>query len=307
MTDWIEVSLNVTDDEAAEAISQELQRWCHQGVAIEQADFDEDTFDEDDVPPAQMLTVRGYFPDDSEADKKKRQIERSLRYMNMMYPMPEPHYRIIKEDDWATAWKQHYKPVRIGRHIVIRPLWFDEMDLQPDDIEIALDPGMAFGTGTHATTQLCLRALEDHMQPGLTVLDLGCGSGILSIAAAKMGAAKVVAVDTDNLAVKATQENAAQNHVAESIHTLQGSLENLLSSARRFDFIVVNILAKVILKLCENNLGQVVRPGGQAIFSGIIHDQVDEVEAALRQTGLEPADRRQQGDWVLITARRTIS
>jgi ribosomal protein L11 methyltransferase len=181
------------------------------------------------------------------------------------------------------------------------------MDLQPDDIEIALDPGMAFGTGTHATTQLCLRALEDHMQPGLTVLDLGCGSGILSIAAAKMGAAKVVAVDTDNLAVKATQQNAAQNHVADSIHTLQGSLENLLSSARRFDFIVVNILAKVILKLCENNLGQVVRPGGEAIFSGIIHDQVDEVEAALRQTGLEPTGRQQQGDWILITARRTVS
>ena len=257
MTDWIEVSLRVTDDEAAEAISQELQRWCHQGVAIEQADFDEDTFDEGEVPPPQMLIVRGYFPDDSESAEKKHGIERSLRYMNMMYPMPEPHYRVVKEDDWATAWKKHYKPVRLGERIVIRPLWFDEVELQPDDIEIALDPGMAFGTGTHATTQLCLRALEDMLTPGLSVLDLGCGSGILSIAAAKLGASKVVAVDTDNIAVQATLENAEQNHVAESIEAFQGSLENLRTSARRFDFVVVNILAKVILTLCETGLGQV--------------------------------------------------
>jgi ribosomal protein L11 methyltransferase len=221
----------------------------------------------------------------------------------MMYPMPEPEFRTVDEQDWAEAWKAHYQPVRVGRRIVIRPLWID-MALEPGDLEIALDPGMAFGTGTHPTTQLCLEALEDLIAPGVTVLDLGCGSGILAIGAARLGAAHIQAVDIDPIAVKVTDENAAQNGVAAQITAEEGSLETVLQSGRRYDVLAANILARVIMQMCEQGLGEVLKPGGRAVFSGIIDEQGDDVEAALRLARLEPTRRRQQGDWIAIEATR---
>lgn len=302
MTAWVELSLRI-NGEAAEAVATELQRYVHQGISIEQADLEPGVHDDGDVPPAQALILRAYFPNDAQAEETRLQIERVLGYMNMMLPMPQPEYTIVSDEDWAEAWKSHYKPVRLGKRILVRPLWI-EVEPAPDDIVIALDPGMAFGTGTHPTTQLCLEALERMMTPALDVLDLGCGSGILSIAAAKLGASKVVALDIDQLAVDATYENAAQNDVAEALHIAQGSLETIITSARRFDLVVVNILAKIIIEMCDHQLGATVRPGGRAIFSGIIETQIVEVEAALRKTGLDPVARFQQGDWILIEAKR---
>jgi len=304
MSQWIEVSVQV-DGEAAEAVAQELHKWCHQGVSVEQMGIMPDTWDEDEVPPADYLIVRGYFINDQHSDTTKEQISRNLGYLNMMYPIPQPVFSIVDETDWAEAWKAHYFPVRLGRKILVRPNWI-EAETQPDDIVISLDPGMAFGTGTHPTTQLCLEALEDMVSPALDVLDLGCGSGILSIAAAKLGATKIVAVDIDEIAVKATIENAEENGVADKINSFAGTLENVITSARRFDLVVVNILAKIIIPMCDQKLGQTVRPGGRAIFSGIIHEQVEEVEAALRRTGLEPVARRTKGDWVLVEAKRPV-
>jgi ribosomal protein L11 methyltransferase len=278
----------------------------HQGVSIEQADITPDTYDEGEVPQAEILLVRGYFPNDERAEETRLQIERALGYMNMMLPMPRPEYKTVAEEDWAEAWKKHYHPVRLGKRILIHPLWI-EVEPKPDDIVIALDPGMAFGTGTHPTTQLCLEALEWMVSPTLDVLDLGCGSGILSIAAAKLGANKILALDIDPISVKATRENVAQNGVPERITAQQGSLESVITSARRFDLVVVNILAKIIIAMCDQNLGDTVRPGGRAIFSGIIEEQAEEVKAALRKTGLEPVGRKQQGDWILIEAKRPAS
>ncbi|MEL6404206.1 MAG: 50S ribosomal protein L11 methyltransferase [Chloroflexota bacterium] len=303
MPNWVEVSLQV-DGEAAEAIAQELQKWCHQGVSIEQVGVQEGNYDDGDVPPAETLIVRGYIEQNAETEEKRYQIERSLGYMNMMLPMPKAQWRVVADEDWADTWKKHYKPVRLGKRILVRPLWIDDVELGDDDIEIALDPGMAFGTGTHPTTQLCLEALERMVTPKLDVLDLGCGSGILSIAAAKLGAGKIVAVDIEEKAIEATNENAEQNGVAEQISAYQGGLETVITSARRFDLVVVNILAKIIMAMTEQNLGDTVRPGGRAIFSGIIDTQIDDVEAALRKTGLEPVARYQQGDWILVEAER---
>jgi ribosomal protein L11 methyltransferase len=302
MPRWIEVTLRV-DGEAAEATAALLQRYGYQGVAVEHEGIPPDKLDEDQIPPATTLAVKAYVPEDERTEEVKLQLESALGYMNMMYPMPTPIYRIVEEADWAEAWKVHYHPVRIGRKLLIRPLW-TQVELQPDDIEIALDPGMAFGTGTHPTTQLCLEALEDLIVPSANVLDLGCGSGILAIAAAKLGALHVLALDIDSVAVEAALLNAEQNGAAEKITVQEGSLESLVTSARRFDLIVVNILARIIIEMCSNHLGEVVRPGGLAIFSGIIEEQADDVEAALRTTGLQPYARRKQGDWVVIEARR---
>jgi len=302
MTNWIEVTMRV-DGESAEAVAEVLQRYGHQGVSVEQEGITPDIWDEGEVPPPQNLLVRAYFPDDHRAIDTKKQLETALGHMNMMYPMPDPEYTIIKEEDWAEAWKVHYHPLRVGKHLLVRPLWID-VDPEPDDLVISLDPGMAFGTGTHPTTQLCLEALEDLTQSNQEILDLGCGSGILSIAAAKLGAKQIVGLDIDPIAVKATLENAEANGVAEQIIAEEGSLEAVIKSGRQYDFIVVNILAKIILQMTENNLGDTVRPGGLAIFSGIIDTQVEEVEEALRKTGLEPYARRQQGDWFLIEAKR---
>lgn len=302
MNRWVEVSLRV-DGEAAEAVAEVLQRYGHQGVSIEQDGILPDRWDEEELPPPEHLIVRAYFPDDGQVEKIKHQLETALGHMRMMYPMPEPVYNIVDEEDWAEAWKAHYHPVRIGRNILIRPAWI-EIEPQDTDIVISLDPGMAFGTGTHPTTQLCLEALEDLAPNTKTVLDLGCGSGILSIAAAKLGAESIFAVDIDPIAVKATKENAVENNVGEFITAETGSLEEVLATNQQFELVVVNILAKIILKMCEDQLGNTVTSGGKAIFSGIIESQVDDVQAALIKTGLKPVAQRQQGDWILIEAIR---
>ena len=291
------------DGESAEAVAEVLQRFGHQGLSLEQDGIPPDTWDEDEVPPAENLILRAYFPDDGDLPGKKNELETALRHMRLLYPMPTPSYRAVRDEDWAEAWKAHYQPLRIGKRLLLRPQWI-AVDPAPEDIEIALDPGMAFGTGTHPTTQLCLEALETIMRPALDVLDLGCGSGILAIAAAKLGARHVLALDIDAIALRATRENAALNGVARQIRVEQGSLETALSCGRRFDLAVVNILARIILEMSERGLAQILKPGGSAIFSGIIDSQADEVEAGLRRAGLTTSARHQEGDWVLIETKR---
>jgi len=302
MSRWIEVCLRA-DGESAEAIAEVLARYGHQGVSIEQAGIPPDTWDESEVPPAQALLLRAYIADDEQLENTKAELETALGHMRLIYPMPQPAYRTLESEDWSEAWKAHYQPMRIGRRLLIRPLWI-ETEPAPGEIVIALDPGMAFGTGTHPTTQLCLEALERLIKPAQDVLDLGSGSGILAIAAAKLGARQVLALDIDPLAASATAENARANGVGEKIIAHCGSLESVLGGARRFDLVMVNILARVIFQLTEQGLGEIVRPGGAAIFSGIIDSQQDEVEAALERAGLQIVARHQQGDWLLVEAKR---
>jgi ribosomal protein L11 methyltransferase len=304
---WIEVTLE-TDGEAAEAVAEVLRRYGHQGVAIEQVGFYIETW-EDEVPPPERLAVRAYLPDDERAESVKAQLEAALYQLHRLYEAvpTAPSYRVIDEQDWAEAWKVNYHPVRIGEHILVRPLWI-EAESAPEDVVIALDPGMAFGTGTHPSTQLVLEATEALM-PALQsarVLDLGCGSGILAIGAAKLGAGSVRALDTDPMAVRITLENAAANGVAHLISAAVGSLEQLLANGERFDLALVNILAKVIVAMCDQRLGDVIKPNGIGVFGGIIQEQADEVEAALVRTGLTPYKRRTSGDWVVIEARRAV-
>ena len=185
----------------------------------------------------------------------------------------------------------------------MRPAW-SESEASGDELEVVLDPGMAFGTGTHPSTQLCLQALEDHLRAGSDVLDLGCGSGILAIAAARLGAGTVLALDNDAVAVSAARQNLGFNPGVSGVRVEEGSLGELLARDKGFDLIVVNILARVITAFCEEGLGEVLRPGGCGIFSGIIEDQADEVSAALRRAGMMPVATLRQGDWVALVTRR---
>jgi ribosomal protein L11 methyltransferase len=301
---WLEVSL-VVDGEAAEAAADLLQRYAYQGVALEAAaPLPEAWPDEASARTAgQPLVVRAYLPDDAHADETRARIEAGLRHLGRLYPMPRPTYRLVEEENWAEAWKAHYHPIRVGRRILIHPRW-REVTAGRGDVVISLDPGMAFGTGTHPSTQLCLVALEDYLEAGDRALDLGSGSGVLSIAAAKLGAHRVLALDTNPIAVRTTRENARANGVGRIVIARQGSLESVLGSPRRWDLTVVNILAEVILAFCRHGLGTVARPGGVLIAAGIIEEQVPEVHAALETVGLPVVETRQIEDWVALICRR---
>jgi len=302
--DWIEVALE-TDGEAAEAIADLLHQYGYQGVAIEQLGIDGDSWEETVRVLSANVIVRAYLPANDQAAELIDRLETGLGYLHTISPgVPvQPAYTTVREEDWAEAWKVHYRPLRVGENFFIRPEW---TDIQPGegDVEIVLDPGMAFGTGTHPSTQLCLIALEGQPVAGARVLDLGCGSGILGIAAARLGAAEITAVDTDPLAIESTTENAGLNGVGDRFVIARGSLGDLLDRQGYFDLILVNILAKTIIPMCDSGLGTVVRPGGAGIFSGIIDEQAADVEAALRRAGLIPYRRHTMADWVAIEARR---
>jgi ribosomal protein L11 methyltransferase len=295
---WIEIAVTVPPD-LADLAASVLEDYGHQGVSISRDDIQPDHWDEGELPDPVAMIVRAYMVANEQAEAARATLDTVLTTRGL----PPAVYTLVDDEDWAEAWKSHYHTTRIGRHFVIRPIW-EAYDAQQDDLVISLDPGMAFGTGTHSTTRLCLMSLEDLMQPGFSVLDLGCGSGILAIAAAKMRASRVVAVDIDSIAAKITAENAAVNGVSDSIVAQQGTLETVRASARRFDLLLANILARIIIEMCDQGLGDVVRPGGVAIFSGIITEQVDDVRLALSRADYQVTNVRTEGDWVSIEAIR---
>ncbi len=300
MAGWLEISLHGVDESLRDIIADLMADVGYQGVVVEHEGIMPLSWGEDNPAPATHFTLRAYLPADDQLATSQKRLETALS----RYPVEAPLYRDVGEDDWAEAWKRFYHPIRVGQRIYVRPVWEGANAAGPDDVEIVLDPGMAFGTGTHATTQLCLAAIEDWMPPGVDVLDLGCGSGILSIAAAKLGAGSVYAIDVDPVAVESAAENLTRNSVREQVELATGGLPKVLDLQRSFDFAAVNILARIIVQMCEIGLGGVVKPGGRAIFAGLIEPQADTVEAALRQTGLTPLRRRQQDDWILIEAER---
>jgi ribosomal protein L11 methyltransferase len=291
--DWLEISVRV-DGEAAEAVSELLNRYSRGGAVIEHRLVD-GLGAHDDVDEMQ---VKGYIP--AEDWGLKRQIEEALWHLGQLYPIPDPEFAVVGEADWAEAWKAHYGVLHVGQRTAIVPAW-QTYDPAPGEVTIVLDPGMAFGTGTHPTTQLCLAALEELPVAGMRVLDLGTGSGILSIAAAKQGAASVRAVDIDPIAVASARENVVANGVAGVVRVDAGSLAE---SRGTYDLVLVNILSGVIVDLLERGLAGVLRPDGMVIASGIIDDQEADVAGAFEAHGIEVTERRRERDWVALIGRR---
>jgi len=300
---WLEVSV-VTDGEAAEAVAETLQRFSGgQGVVFEQLGNPHDL---DPYALEPEVTVKIYLPADQDLPKTRQQISEALYYLSRLYPVPPPRFRKIEEEDWTNAWKAHYRPFRVGRRLWIQPSWVEGAAPNADDIMLTLDPGMAFGTGLHPTTQMCLQALEIYTRVGMTALDVGTGSGILAIAAAKLGATSVLAIDNDNLAVEATSTNARANDVQERVTARLG----LLSGVARgyYDLVLVNILAPVIIDLLQKDalLGYLA-PAGKLILSGIIDEQESEVVAALTAAGAQVEQRLNVRDWVALICTHATS
>jgi ribosomal protein L11 methyltransferase len=305
---WIEISVQA-DGEAAEAVSGLFNRLNSRpdgqgGAVTEVGGFD--LVGEDHHP---TVVVKTYLPADAaETPDIQRQIEEGLWYLGRIYPLGEIRVRPLAEEDWANAWKASYRPLHIGRRFWIVPAWEREsVPLGPDDLPIILDPGMAFGTGLHPSTQLCLMALEDAARPGERVLDAGCGSGILSVGAVRLGAGQVDAFDIDPIAVRATEENASPNALPIPIHVIAsaGPDESAFwrdkNGARQaWDVILVNILPHVIISLLEAGLHTHLAPGGRMILAGIIEEREPEVRAALVEHGLVVIRKRGLGDWVAL-------
>jgi ribosomal protein L11 methyltransferase len=314
---WIEIGVHA-DAEAAEAVSELFNRLNARpdgqgGAVTEVTGFDPVG---DQHHPA--VTVRTYLPAGApDTAERQRQIQEGLWFLGRIYPLEPPWVRELAEEDWANAWKAHYQPLRIGRRFLVIPVWqTDDVKPRPDDLPIILDPGMAFGTGLHPSTQLCLLAMEEVVKPGQRVLDAGCGSGILSIAAARLAAASVDAFDIDPIAVRATEENAGLNALPVAIRPFvsegPGDWSNRSWSSGQttihgnrpaWDVILVNILPHVILALLESGLHIYLAPGGHLILAGIIEEREPEVRTALATRNLIVVDRKCQGDWVALVVR----
>lgn len=295
---WIEIAMTVTPEQA-EAVAEVLGRYTREGVVIEQLADTDNRSDLTKLNP--QVRVFGYLFADASAEERKLKLEQALWYLGRIQPLPAAEYRLVKDQDWMEAWKKHYQPVMIGKRLVIVPAWIDKE--YPGRIPIRINPGMAFGTGTHPTTQLCLEFLEEFVQPGLTVMDIGCGSGILSAAAVKLGARRVLAVDIDPASVKSTQENCELNGVSSHVSIDKGSVSLVCSGHFEIataPLVVANILASVIMSLFDEGLADLVEPGGMLLLSGILAHQADEVIVKARENGLTLRETKRIEDWVAL-------
>lgn len=301
---WLEVSLTVSG-ELAEAVADVIGRFTPQGVVMEQAVKYNDA--EDAGTPYGPVRVYGYIPVDSTTEQKRQHLEESLWHLSQIQPLPKPEYRTIPEQDWMSAWKENYRPIPVGEKILILPPWLESTF--PNRLTIKIDPSMAFGTGSHPTTQLSLALMEKYVQPGKTVIDVGCGSGILSIGAIKLGATSVLAVDIDSASVRATNENAAANGVDDLIFTALGSVAEILQgqyTLRQAALVVANILAPVIVRLFNEDMAKLIAPGGVIILSGILIEQSGEVEAEAESHGLKLIEHLTMGDWIAMAFRKPL-
>jgi ribosomal protein L11 methyltransferase len=299
---WLEISLNV-DDELAEAVAEVLSRYVANGVVIER-DI-EYMPGEETGTPSQMARVYGYLPVDSRLEEKRQLILQSLWHLGQIQELPEPVFRELADQDWMSAWKEHYQPIPVGERIMILPAWVEKDP--PDRIPVRIDPSMAFGTGIHPSTQLCLQMIETYLRPGNPMIDVGCGSGVLSIAALKLGAKYVAAVDTDPMAVRATQENALINKIVKDLEVRRGSIEQVLEghlAVERAPLVMANILASVVISLLGEGLAWLVSPGGVLVVSGILAEQEDRVKEAAEEKGLNFMETRRMADWVALGFRR---
>ncbi|MGZ4134684.1 MAG: 50S ribosomal protein L11 methyltransferase [Tumebacillaceae bacterium] len=307
---WAEVQV-LTTSEAVEAVSAILERFGANGVVLEDSNdltrTWEDRFGEIyGLNPADFpesgVRVKAYVSLETWQEEMLEQIKaeiQGLRELGLDPGVATVDVRISDEEEWANEWKKYYHPVRVTERLTIKPTW-EEYTPGANEQVIELDPGMAFGTGTHPTTTLCLRTLERVIQAGDTVVDVGCGTGILSIACAKLDAKSVLALDLDPVAVQVARENIELNGESDKITVRANDL--LVGVEEQFDVVVANILAEIILKMIAN-ARDVLKPNGTFITSGIIKDKAELVREALVANGFVVVDTIVEEDWVALVAK----
>ncbi len=308
---WVELSV-AADIEAVEAVSEILTRYAPGGTSVEPGFGLIDEGLGAVIDPTKPAIVRAYLPglDPDGVVASIAAATAALGHLQAfgLRPIGELETRLVREADWAEAWKGHFPVLRIGRRLVIRPSW-RRHHRQPDDVVLSLDPGMAFGTGLHPTTRLCLAALETLADEGLLgsrgrtaprVLDVGCGSGILAIAAAKLGAKDLLGIDTDPIAVESTLANARLNRLSRPIRCRQGSLP---SGEAPFELVLANLIASLLVRLAPQLRDELV-PGGRILASGIFRGREGDVRSAFEAAGLTLGRRWAEEDWVALEAVR---
>jgi len=303
---WLELMVQA-HPEAVESVSELLNRYAPGGVAIEEPIELIDEGQEYRVLTSQPVLVRAYVPiDGAEVEVQQRVAEGLWHFKSLgAHFVGDLQTRVLNEEDWANAWKDYFHVTHIGRRIVIRPSWRDYTP-KDDEAVIELDPGMAFGTGQHPTTRLCLEQLEKYAQPGMRVLDVGTGSGILALAAARLGAARVDGIDNSSVAVESAIANAAANGLSDAIRVTSGTLDEETATrlAGQYDLVLANILAHIIGGMAAQ-LAQVMAPGAVLIASGIIEARLPEAEDPLAAAGLQTIDRAMIDDWIALIMRKS--
>jgi len=313
MANWMEVSMTVKG-ELAEAVADVFTRFAPNGVMTEQAvDF---VNEEDEGTPVGPIIVRAYLPADEHLGETRLKLEEALFYLGMIEPLPEPVYKLIEDQNWMEKWKLRYQPISVGKYLEIMPSW-TEPQIDPLRIPLKIEPGMAFGTGSHPSTHMVLELLEESMRGfralkekgQLDVIDIGCGSGILSIAALKLGATRALGVDVDDNAITESRKNAGLNEVEKRFLLEIGSVKEIREGKFAYScapLVFANILAPVIIRLFEDGLGELVSPDGALILSGILAEQGERVIASAAEHGFVLADKRQMDDWVAFVVKRKI-
>lgn len=309
---WSEISIHTTN-EAVEAISNILHEAGASGVVIEdpfelikerQDQFGEIyQLDPHDYPEEGVI-VKAYLPVNSFLGETVDEIKEAINNLilfNIDIGLNKVSISEVNEEEWATAWKKYYHPVKISERFTIVPTWEEYNPVSSDELIIELDPGMAFGTGTHPTTVMCIQALERTVQQGDYVVDVGTGSGVLSIAAAMLDAEKVTALDLDEVAVQSAKINVKLNKVHEKIDVFQNNL--LDGVEEQADIVVANILAEVIMRFTDD-VASAVKQGGYFIASGIIQQKKQDVRDKISEAGFEIVEVMQMEDWVAIIAKR---
>jgi ribosomal protein L11 methyltransferase len=307
---WIEVRV-ITKSEALEPVSGIFYGLDCKGVAIEdpndilEREQGPLTWDFADINvlehKGKVAVVKAYFSEEDNINEILTYINEKmdeLKELGIDTGLAKVESEKMFEEDWANNWKKYYKPTKVGEKIVVKPIW-EEYQEQGDEKVIELDPGMAFGTGTHETTRMCIQSLEEYVKADSTVFDVGCGSGILAIAAAKLGAKIAVGVDLDPVAVESAKENVGYNNL-DNIQILYGNLVEVIDG--KADIVVANIIAEVICILTED-VKRVLKDNGYFITSGIIHDRVEMVTKKLEETGFEVIEINKDGEWNCIVAK----
>jgi ribosomal protein L11 methyltransferase len=300
--DYLELSLAV-QPEAVDAAADLLRAYAPAGVSIEPI---AEPIDEDGgarIDPESAVRLRAWLPPGPESRAAVATLRKQLRALEgIRRPL---HARTVHDNAWVDAWKRYFRTMRVGRRIVIKPSW-REYRAREGDIVLEVDPGMAFGTGQHATTQLCLEAIEELVAPGATMLDVGCGSGILSIAAARLGAERVDAIDIDAQAVRATQENSLRNGVSATLRVARGSLDAQWPFAEppegSYGVVAANLSSRLVQSMAAGLLGA-LRPDGVLIASGIIEEQEAVCRSAIEEAGGVIAGVQRREGWVALLAR----